>query len=162
MPVKRHDEIGVIIRSINGFIASLRTLIGRLKDAQSSLLAIGEHLTDQSEESATANTRIMDAANAIQGQTEDQGKSLERTTSVLQNASEGLSTLNVLILDQNKAITASSASVEEMSGAINAVTLAIREMKEQFRSLVAVADEGKKRQEDVDRQIQGISPSRSL
>jgi methyl-accepting chemotaxis protein len=163
MPVKRHDEIGVIIKSVNGFIASLRTLVGRLKDAQSSLRAIGENLAGQSEESAKANTRIMDAAAAIQGQTEDQGKSLERTTAVLQNASEGLGGLNALIVDQNKAITASSASVEEMSGAISAVTVAMREMKEQFGSLVAVADEGKKRQEDVDRQIQGIlSQSESL
>jgi hypothetical protein len=127
MPVKRRDEIAVIIRSINGFIASLRTLVSRLKDAQASLHAIGENLTGQSEESAKANERIMDAAAAIQGQTEDQGKSLERTTAVLQNASEGLGGLNALILDQNKAITASSASVEEMSGAIAAVSVAMRE-----------------------------------
>jgi methyl-accepting chemotaxis protein len=163
MPVKRRDEIGVIIRSINGFIASLRTLVSRLKDAQSSLRTIGENLTGQSEESAKANTRIMDAAAAIQGQTEDQGKSLERTIAVLQNAAEGLSGLNTLILDQNKAITASSTSVEEMSGAIGAVAVAMGEMKAQFNSLVAVADEGKKRQEDVDRQIQKIlSQSESL
>jgi methyl-accepting chemotaxis protein len=163
MPVKQRDEIGIIIRSINGLIASLRTLVSRLKDAQSSLRTIGENLTGQSEESAKANTRIMDAAAAIQGQTEDQGKSLERTTAVLQNASEGLDGLNLLILDQNKAITASSASVEEMSGAISAVAMAMREMKEQFNSLVAVAGEGKKRQEDVDQQIQGIlSRSESL
>jgi methyl-accepting chemotaxis protein len=156
MPVKRRDEIAVITRSINGFIASLRTLVSRLKDAQSSLRAIGENLTGQSEESAKANTRIMDAATAIQRQTEDQGKSLERTTAVLQNASEGLGGLNILIVDQNRAITASSASVEQMIGAINAVTVAMGEMKGQFNSLVSVADEGKKRQEDVDRQIQKI------
>jgi methyl-accepting chemotaxis protein len=163
MPVKRRDEIGVIIRSINGFIASLRTLVQRLKDAQSSLRAIGENLTSQSEESARANARIMDAAAAIQGQTEDQGRSLERTTAVLQNASEGLGGLNALILEQNKAITASSASVEEMGCAIGAVAVATREMREQFNSLVAVAGQGKKRQEDVDRQIQGIlSLSESL
>jgi methyl-accepting chemotaxis protein len=163
MPVKRRDEITVITKSINGFIASLRTLVSRLKNAQSSLRTIGENLTGQSEESARANTRIMDAAAAIQGQTEDQGKSLERTTAVLQNASENLGGLNTLILDQNKAITASSASVEEMSGAISAVAVAMGEMKAQFNSLVAVADEGKKRQEDVDRQIQKIlSQSQSL
>jgi methyl-accepting chemotaxis protein len=163
MPVRRRDEIGVIIRSINGFIASLRTLVIRLKDAQSSLRNIGENLTGQSEESAHANTRIMDAASAIQGQTEDQGKSLERTTAVLQNASEGLEGLNILIVDQNRAITDSSASVEQMIGAINAVTVAMGEMKGQFNALVAVAEEGKQRQEDVDRQIQGIlSQSQAL
>jgi methyl-accepting chemotaxis protein len=156
MPVRRRDEIGVIIGSINGFISSLRTLMIRLKDAQSSLRSIGENLTGQSAESAQANTRIMGAAAAIQGQTEDQGKSLERTTAVLRDASEGLEGLNILIVDQNKAITASSVSVEQMIGAINAVTAAMGEMKGQFNSLVAVADEGKKRQEDVDRQIQGI------
>jgi methyl-accepting chemotaxis protein len=163
MPVKQRDEIGIIIRSINGFIASLRTLVSRLKDAQSSLRSIGENLTGQSEESARANERIMEAASAIRGQTEDQSQSLERTTTVLQNASEGLGGLNALILDQNRAITASSVSVEEMTGAIGAVAVAMQEMKEQFASLVAVTDEGKKRQEDVDRQIQSIlSQSQSL
>jgi methyl-accepting chemotaxis protein len=156
MPVKQNDEIGVIVRSINGFIASLRGQVGQLKTAQSSLQAIGENLSSQSEESVRANSRIMDAAAAIQGQTGEQAQSLERTNQVLQNAAEGLDGLNVLIVDQNKAITASSTSVEEMTGTINAVTVAVREMKEQFNSLVAVSDEGKKRQEDVDKQIQGI------
>jgi hypothetical protein len=117
-------------------------LVSRPKDAQSSPRAIGENLTGQSEESAKANERIMEAAAAIQGQTEDQGKSLERTTAVPRNASEGPGGLNTLILDQNKAITASSASVEEMSDAIGAVAVAMREMKERFGSLVLVADEG--------------------
>jgi methyl-accepting chemotaxis protein len=127
------------------------------------LQAIGENLTSQSEESAKANTHILEVAATIQGQTEDQGKSLERTTMMLQNASERLGGLNVLILDQNKAITASSASVEEMSGAIAAVTVEMKEMKEQFNSLVAVAEEGKKRQKAVDWQIQWIlSQSESL
>jgi methyl-accepting chemotaxis protein len=156
MPVKRNDEIGVIIRSINGFISSLRGLVGQLKNAQSSLQVIGENLSSQSEESVKANTRIMDAATVIQGQTGEQAKSLERTNQVLQNAAEGLSGLNILIVDQNKAITASSSSVEEMAGTINAVTVAMKEMKEQFNNLVLVSDEGKKRQEDVNRQIQGI------
>jgi methyl-accepting chemotaxis protein len=156
MPVKRNDEIGVIIRSINGFISSLQGLMSQLKNAQSSLQAIGENLSSQSEESVKANTRIMDAATVIQGQTEDQSKSLERTNQVLQNAAEGLSGLNLLIVDQNKAITASSSSVEEMSGSINAVTIAMREMKEQFNNLVLVSDEGKQRQEDVNKQIQSI------
>jgi methyl-accepting chemotaxis protein len=47
----------------------------------------------------------------------------------LPSFTEGLGVLNGLILDQNKAITASSAPVEEMSGAISAVTVAMREMK---------------------------------
>jgi methyl-accepting chemotaxis protein len=156
MPVKRNDEIGVIIRSINGFIASLREQVSRLKDTQSSLQAIGENLSGQSEESVKANSRIMDAATTIQSQTEDQAKSLERTNQVLQNAAEGLDGLNVLIVDQNKAITASSTSVNEMAGTINAVTLAVREMKDQFNNLVAVAEDGKERQADVDKQIQSI------
>jgi methyl-accepting chemotaxis protein len=92
----------------------------------------------------------MDAATAIQNKTEDQTKSLERTNRVLQNAAEGLGGLNTLIVDQNKAITASSTSVEDMTGTINAVTVAMREMKEQFSNLVLVTDEGKRRQEDVD------------
>ncbi|MDR3200968.1 MAG: HAMP domain-containing protein, partial [Spirochaetales bacterium] len=86
MPVKRNDEIGVIIRSINGFITSLRGLVSQLKNAQSSLQAIGDNLSSQSEESAKANTRITDAAVAIQGQTGEQAKSLERTNQVLQSA----------------------------------------------------------------------------
>ena len=156
MPVKQRDEIGVITRSINGFISSLRGLVSQLKDAQASLQTIGENLSGQSEESVRANGRIMDAALGIKGQTENQSQSLERTTSVLRDAAGALEGLNDLIAEQNRSITASSASVEEMAETIDAVRTAVQEMKNQFAALVSVADTGKERQEAVDRQIQEI------
>jgi methyl-accepting chemotaxis protein len=156
MPVKRRDEIGVIIRSINGFIASLRGQVGRLKEAQSSLQSIGENLSGQSEESVGANGRIMDAAMGIKAQTESQSRSLDRTNSVLHNAAEALSGLNALIREQNESVEASADSVRDMAGTIDAVRSAVQEMKEQFGALVSVADTGKNRQEAVDKQIQEI------
>ncbi|MDR0451394.1 MAG: HAMP domain-containing protein, partial [Treponema sp.] len=121
IPVKRKDEIGVITRSINGFIGSLRGLVGQLKDAQASLGEIGKNLGNQSEESVRANGRIMDAAMAIKGQTEGQGRSLERTNEVLRNAAGALEGLNSLITEQNRAVGESSTSVEEMAKTIGAV-----------------------------------------
>ncbi|MDR3249257.1 MAG: methyl-accepting chemotaxis protein [Treponema sp.] len=156
IPVKGRDEIGVITRSINGFISSLRGPMKQLKDAQSSLQAIGEDLGSRSEESVKANARIMDAAMAIRGQTENQGQSLERTTQVLANAASALGGLNDLIIEQNKAITASSASVEEMASTIDAVRSAVQDLTAQFNSLISVTETGKERQAAVDQQIQGI------
>jgi methyl-accepting chemotaxis protein len=156
IPVKRQDEIGVITRSINGFISSLRGPMKQLKDTQASLQVIGEDLGSRSEESAQANTRIMDAALTIKGQTENQSQSLERTTQVLNNAAGALGGLNELITEQNKAITASSASVEEMAGTINAVRSAVQDLTKQFNALITVAETGKERQAAVDQQIQSI------
>jgi methyl-accepting chemotaxis protein len=163
MPVKHRDEIGVITRSINSFIASLRDIVNQLKNAQASLQDIGESLSARSEESVKANSRIMDVAASIKDQTEGQSQSLMRTNEVLHNTAGGLEGLNSLITDQNKAIVASSASVKEMTGTIDAVRQAVQEMKEQFDSLVTVAESGMKRQEAVDKQIQNIlSQSQSL
>jgi methyl-accepting chemotaxis protein len=163
IPVKQKDEIGVITRSINGFIASLRGLMIQLKDAQNSLQEIGKNLGDRSEKSVKANARIMDAALGIKGQTEGQAQSLERTNEVLRNAAGALDGLNALIADQNQAVAASSTSVEEMAKTINAVQTAIQEMKNQFHSLVTVADSGKGQLEAVDNQIRTIlSQSQSL
>ncbi|MDR2376891.1 MAG: methyl-accepting chemotaxis protein [Treponema sp.] len=163
IPVKRKDEIGIITRSINGFITSLRGLMSQLKDAQNSLQEIGKNLGNQSEESVRANTRIMDAAISIKGQTEGQSRSLERTNEVLRNAAGALDGLNTLIVEQNHAVTASSTSVEEMAKTINAVQTAVQEMKDQFHSLVTVADSGKGQLEAVDKQIRAIlSQSQSL
>jgi methyl-accepting chemotaxis protein len=156
MPVKQRDEIGVIIRSVNGFISSLRGLMSQLKNAQSSLQSIGENLSSQSEESANANERIMSAAMDIKSQTANQSRSLERTRSVLQSSVEALGGLNSLIVDQNRSISDSAASVKEMAGTIDAVRNAVQEMKDQFSALVAVADTGKERQEAVDKQVQAI------
>jgi methyl-accepting chemotaxis protein len=64
----------------------------------------------------------------------------------LQSAAEALGGLNSLIVEQNQSITASSASVEEMAGTINAVQTAVAQMKKQFASLVSVSDTGKQRQ----------------
>ncbi|MHC6203665.1 methyl-accepting chemotaxis protein [Breznakiellaceae bacterium SP9] len=156
MPIKQRDEIGVITRSINGFIVSLRSLVKALKDAQSSLQRIGEDLSSQSEESVRANGKIMDAAADIKGQTENQSRSLERTNSVLQSAAEALGGLNSLIVEQNQSIAASAASVEEMANTINAVQTAVQELKDQFASLVSVADMGKERQQALDSQVRDI------
>ncbi|MDR0629088.1 MAG: methyl-accepting chemotaxis protein [Treponema sp.] len=163
IPVKQRDEIGIITRSINGFITSLGGLMSQLKDAQNSLQKIGEDLGNQAEESVKANTRIMDAAVAIKGQTEGQTRSLERTNEVLRNAAGALEGLNTLIAEQNQAVAASSMSVEEMAKTINAVQTAVQEMKNQFNSLVTVADSGRERMEAVDKQIRTIrSQSESL
>jgi methyl-accepting chemotaxis protein len=163
IPVKNRDEIGVITRSINGFIGSLRGLMIQLKNAQNSLQEIGKNLGNRSEESVKANAQIMDAAAAIKGQTEGQTRSLERTNEVLRNAAGALEGLNALIADQNRAVAASSTSVEEMANTIAAVQTAIQEMKNQFNSLVTAADSGKEQMEAVDKQIQGIlSQSESL
>jgi methyl-accepting chemotaxis protein len=156
MPVKRRDEIGVIVRSINGFIASLRGLVSQLKDAQSSLQSIGENLSSQSEESANANAQVMSAAMDIKGQTDNQSRSLDRTNNVLQSTAEALGALNALITEQNSSITASAASVKDMADTIGAVQNAVQEMKEQFGALVTVAETGKERQNAVDAQVQGI------
>ncbi|MDR1970327.1 MAG: methyl-accepting chemotaxis protein [Treponema sp.] len=156
IPVKRRDEIGVITRSINGFIVSLRGLVKQLKDAQASLRVIGEDLGARSEESVKANARIMDAAMEIKGQTENQERSLERTNQVLENAAGALGGLNELIGEQNKAISASSASVEEMANTIGAVRSAVENLTGQFKALIAVAETGKERQTAMDQRIQGI------
>ncbi|MDR2470819.1 MAG: methyl-accepting chemotaxis protein [Treponema sp.] len=156
IPVKQRDEIGVITRSVNGFIASLRGLVGQLKNAQASLQSIGENLSGQAEESVRANGKIMDAATGIKSQTENQSRSLDRTNSVLRDAVAALEGLNELIAEQNKSIAASASSVEEMAETISAVRTAVQEMKDQFGALVSVADTGRERQEAVDRQIREI------
>ena len=156
IPVRRKDEIGVIIRSINSFIASLRGQMIHLKDAQTALTAIGENLGTQAEESVKANSRIMDRARDIREQTQGQSRSLERTNQVLVNAAQALQGLNALIGDQNQAMQASAGSVGDMEESIQAVKSALEGLKEQFQSLVHVADTGKARQGEADTHIQQI------
>jgi methyl-accepting chemotaxis protein len=156
IPVKRRDEIGVITRSINGFIASLRALIKQLKDAQASLRTIGEELAARSEESARATVRITDAAIQIKGQTDNQERSLERTNRVLDDAAGALGGLNTLIGEQGRAIAASSASVEEMADTIAAVRAAVQDLTGQFGELIAVAQQGEELQAAMYQRIQGI------
>jgi methyl-accepting chemotaxis protein len=156
IPVKRRDEIGVIIRSINGFIASLRSLIKQLKDAQASLQAIGEDLGERAEESAEANVRITGATMEIKGKTDDQESSLERTHRVLENTAGALGGLNELIGEQGQAIAASSDAVDEMASTIGAVRSAAQDLTGQFKALIAVAETGKELQAAMDQRIQGI------
>jgi methyl-accepting chemotaxis protein len=156
IPVRRKDEIGVIIGSINSFIASLRGQMIQLKDAQAALTDIGENLGTQAEESAKANSRIMDRTMDIKTQTQGQSQSLERTNQVLVNAAQALQGLNVLIADQSLAIKASADSVGDMEGSIQAVKSAVEGLKDQFQALVQVADTGKARQSEADTHIRQI------
>ncbi|MDR2535474.1 MAG: methyl-accepting chemotaxis protein [Treponema sp.] len=156
IPIERNDEIGLIINDINSFIASLRTLIIKLKEAQFSLQHIGQELGSHSEESAKANSKITDMSLDIKGQTENQTLSLNRTNEVLGQTTEGIVTLNSLIQEQNTAITQSTASIEDMMGTINLVTTSIQNVKDQINALVLVADSGGKKQEAVNMSIKQI------
>jgi methyl-accepting chemotaxis protein len=159
IPEKRHDEIGIIIKSINSFLQSLRGMVSQLMDTRTSLgnlHHIADDLSSHSEESVKINAKIMDEANNIKGQTFNQAQSLERTNKVLQEATESLKVLNSFITEQNQSITSSAASVDEMTKAIVSVRSAIMEMETQFKALVNVTDSGTQKQKEVDEHIQEI------
>ncbi len=156
IPIERNDEIGLIINDINTFIKAQRSLIIKIKEAQASLQSIGINLESHSEESVKANSEIMTVAFDIKNQTEHQNQSLNRTNEVLSETAKGIVSLNSLIQNQGASITESSASIEEMLGNIDSITLSVQKMKNQFSELVAVADSGKKKQEAVDAKVKHI------
>ncbi|MDR0525649.1 MAG: methyl-accepting chemotaxis protein [Spirochaetaceae bacterium] len=156
IPIERNDEIGGIIRDINAFIGSLRELILRLKEAQSSLQRIGQELGGRSEESSRANARIVAMSMDIKDQTEQQSSSLNRTTEVLEQAAKGIVNLNALIQRQNESIARSSESIERMMKTIAAATESVQNVKERAAELVAVADSAKEKQDAAYTKITNI------
>ncbi|MDR0563286.1 MAG: methyl-accepting chemotaxis protein [Spirochaetaceae bacterium] len=156
IPIERNDEIGGIVADINTFIGSLRELILRLKEAQSSLQHIGQELGNRSEESAEANARIVAMSMNIKDQTEQQSLSLNRTTEVLEQTTQGIINLDALIQHQNASIARSTESIEGMMGTIAAVTESVQNVKNRIAELVGVVDSGKEKQDAVNTKITHI------
>jgi methyl-accepting chemotaxis protein len=143
------DEFGSMAGMVNYFCGSLTSSMKGLKEAQAKLASMGERLERSANGTAGAVSQISSGLDHAKARVNSQSQSVEESASAVEEIAKNIESLNGLISDQSASVTEASASIEEMIGNIGSVTMSIERMAEQFRALIASAEEGKAMQADA-------------
>ena len=163
LPIKGEDEFSDLCKDVNSFIEILQELVQKLNNAEVSLEEIGENLSTNSQESASATTEIMANIESVRRQAKTQSASVDDTSAVLTNAEQSVKELIDQINNQVAGITESSAAIEEMLGNIASVSNAVNKMADSFKVLDSnVSDSNTKIEKVVDKVNQMASQSETL
>ena len=135
IPAEGKDEFAELCTNANNFIELLQGIIQKLNAAQTSLENIGQNLSSNSQESASATTEIMANIESVRRQAKTQANAVDETAFVLDKSSAGVEELVTQINNQVAGITESSAAIEEMLGNISSVSNSVKKMAESFQVL---------------------------
>lgn len=142
LPVKGNDEFAKLSEDVNSFIELLQSIVSKLRDAQNSLVKIGESLGNNSQESASATAEIMANIESVRKQSQDQSVAVGNTSNVLNRSTEHVENLGGLIEHQSHGIADSSSAIEEMMGNISSVNASVKKMSDSFAALTKTVDAG--------------------
>ena len=151
--VRRNDEIGAMESAINTFIETQQGILIGMEKTSSSLGSVGETLAATSEESASSISEIMANIQSVTNSVEKQNQALAAVKRSMLNTKNGFENLDKLIDNQSAGIVESSASIEQMVGNINSVSASVQKMADEFKELMDITSDEKKRQDDVAAQI---------
>ncbi len=162
LPSKGKDEISETVSSFNAFVASLQGIIQSLRATQGSLGNIGENLSVNSVESASAIGEIMANIGSVRKHADIQHSQAGEMREAMGDISEGIHELDRLIETQVSGSTEMAASIEQMVGNIDSVATSTERMTQAFRSLAAAVSDGKAKQVSAEENALGISRKSEL
>lgn len=157
LEVKKEDEIDLLVKAVNNFLAKFRSIMTTVKGSESNLEEAGKVLSD--EVSATTATIAQIAGNirVVNGQVNTQAEKVESTVTVVEEISRNIESLGNMIQTQASSVVEASAAVEEMIGNINSVDKSVLQMAEEFTTLEIDARSGIEQNTAVNTLIQKIA-----
>lgn len=142
--VKSHDEVSDMATYFNLTFDKIRNLVALVRSQSNSLLILGENLSSNMTETATAINEITANIQSIKNQTLSQSASVTETSATMEQISKGIDKLNQLILDQSANVTESSSAIEEMMANIGSVTTTLVKNSENIKQLTFSSEAGRK------------------
>ena len=142
--VKSHDEVSDMAKYFNLTFDKIRNLVALVRSQSNSLLILGENLSSNMTETATAINEITANIQSIKNQTLSQSASVTETSATMEQISKGIDKLNQLILDQSANVTESSSAIEEMMANIGSVTTTLVKNSENIKQLTFSSEAGRK------------------
>ncbi len=147
--VQRKDELGLLGRSMETMVSSLRQNVSLVLTASENLNETSKGLQSSVQETNTAADNIGHKVDQTSQLVMDQSASVTETTATSEQIVRNLENLDGLIADQAASVTQSSASIEQMMANIAAVNANMEKLGNAFRQLVEVSDEGRKKIDGV-------------
>jgi len=143
LAVASKGEIGDLARYFNATLASISTLIKRIKYKVDALTNTGHELSENMEKTSETVDQIsmnFEAMKTKMGQQEESATEADNAVRVIKDS---IGNLNKLIEDQSESINTSSSAVEEMTANIHSVTKTLIENSKNVEELMGASENGK-------------------
>ena len=159
---KNNDEVGILSGYFNSFIASLRGMIGNVKDVTEDTRSISSDLASTSEETASALVEMRSNTENMKEKIVHLDGEVSGSTQASNSVKEFISNVGDLISSQAAAIDESSASIEEISSSINNIAKAAEEKLKIANELEQTALAGESEMEETVKIIKQVAESTNV
>ena len=155
--VKRNDEIGKLVMSVNKFLSKFQSIMRNIKVSEENLTEAGDILVKEIETTTSTIAQMADNIGLVHNQVQNQSTSINSSASAMTQISQNIESLDGMIQGQASSVEEASASVEEMIGNINSVDHSVIKMVEEFTVLEMDTKNGIEKNSSVNELIQKIS-----
>ena len=157
LDIKTKDEIGIMTESFNGTIAKIRNLVLLIKQKAFSLSNIGDDLSNNMTQTASAINEITSNIQSIKGQANKQSAGVNESAVAMDKIIVNIKDLNTEIDKQAESVSQSSSAIEEMLANIQSVTQTLINNSGNVNNLADASEVGRLGLQEVATDIREIA-----
>ena len=143
LPVKGNDEITDLSEYFNEMISKIGTSVRGINEHTKVMERIGETLSSDMTETASAVNEISSNIDGVKQQTLTQAASVTETAGTVREIITTVNKLNGSIETQSENVARSSAAIEEMVANIASITNSLEKSDNMVKALASATSEGK-------------------
>jgi methyl-accepting chemotaxis protein len=151
------DEIGDLARYFNATLEKIRSLVVTIKNQSVALFDIGNELSDNMTQTASAVNEIATNIQSIKGQVINQSASVTETNATMEQITLNIDRLSTQVDQQSSSVAQSSAAIEEMLANIQSVSQTLSNNAGNVKELIESSEIGRTGLHGVAEDIQGIA-----
>jgi methyl-accepting chemotaxis protein len=156
IPTSRKDEIGDMQRSLNTIRNELKTTLADISNEQLGQKNISGNLNVSIRDSSTGLGVITGSMETVQGKTDNQLRSVTRTSDSLEEIIRHIQSLEGAVDTQGQNISRSSESIEQMVQDIDSVRTVVYRAHESTANLSKSSDTGRKMLNNLNEELSRI------
>jgi methyl-accepting chemotaxis protein len=157
LDIRRKDEIGDMAKAFNGTMDKVKGLVLTIKKQSSALFNIGNELSGNMTEAASAVNEITVNIKSIKNRAINQSASVTETNATMEQITVNIEKLNSLVDRQSNSVARSSSAIEEMLANIESVSQTLIKNSGNVKELIEASEIGRSGLQEVAADIQEIA-----
>jgi methyl-accepting chemotaxis protein len=157
MTIKSDDEIGDLGTYFNQTMDKIQTLVRTIKNESHDLYNVGNDLSSNMTETASAINQITSNIESIKERVINQSASVTQTNATMEQITVNIEKLSQNVDVQNESVAKSSSAIEEMLANIQSVTNTLVKNADNVKNLSDASSVGHQGLQDVANDIAEIS-----
>ncbi|MDR0689837.1 MAG: methyl-accepting chemotaxis protein [Spirochaetaceae bacterium] len=155
--IKSQDEIGDMAQYFNATLEKIRNLVVVIKNQSVNLFDIGNELSDNMSETASAVKQITANIQNIKSRVINQSSSVSETNATMEQITINIDKLKTHVDRQSNSVAQSSSAIEEMLANIQSVTQTLVKNAANVQELIDASEVGRSGLQEVAADIQEIA-----